>query len=79
MNRIYFNGLPIATVSSIMIGYSVGLTHTNSSVQPHERFFNIIGMTTLALFTGVSYPISFPILFMRYVYIHVNPYVSSFK
>lgn len=60
---MYTKLLPIMTIPSTFIGLITGM-HVNSKlhVTSLDMFFNWIGYTSIGIMTGISYPVSFPIL-----------------
>ena len=60
--------IPFTIVPSTFIGFTTGLyvsLNENSSV---DMFTNWIGYTSIGILTGISYPVSFPILAEYVIY-----------
>jgi hypothetical protein len=61
---LYITGLPVVTVFSTVIGINTGflVNDRQPDTAPGERYANIIGYTGIGFLTGVTYPLSFPLL-----------------
>lgn len=66
----FIKSLPFVTIPTTLTGFAIGLynNHEPDILYPHHQFFNIIGITSIGFFTGLIYPISFPLLGIRYLY-----------
>lgn len=64
--KIYQDGLKITLPLGTSTGLIVGLCKCYSDKEiinhSHKYFTNIIGYTTIGMVSGVTYPISFPII-----------------
>lgn len=58
---IYIDLLPIFAPTTTFLGFITGLSLTFKATS-FDRFANVIGYTTLGIITGITYPISFPLL-----------------
>ena len=61
MMRMYTELLPYMLIPSGVSGFVTGATITNRTT-PIEMFANWIGYTSIGIFTGITYPVSFPLL-----------------
>ena len=63
MNRMYTELLPIMLIPSTLSGFVTGI-HANSSkdLSSVRMFTNWIGYTSIGIMTGITYPVSFPLL-----------------
>ena len=61
---LYTNTMPILALYSTFMGINVGISTNNrtTDIKPFEMYSNLIGYTSLGIITGVTYPISYPIL-----------------
>ena len=62
--QLYLTGLPLFCTYSSVLGIHTGInlnTRKNENV-PFDYYANIIGYTGLGIITGITYPISFPLL-----------------
>ena len=66
----YFELLPVFLSSTAVIGFFSNLTTNDSNkyVSSMENFSKTIGYTSLVIITGVTYPISYPLLGGYYLY-----------
>lgn len=62
--RTYMTILPLPAIFSTFIGIDIGLTvnRYNSNENSINQYSNVIGYTSLGIFTGITYPISYPLL-----------------
>jgi hypothetical protein len=60
--NIYFELLLVYFPSSTFIGIITGLSSLRQIEHPMDKFINIIGYSTLGMVTGITYPISYPLL-----------------
>ena len=62
--KLYITGLPVVSFFSTFMGISTGFLANDRRFEstPFDRYANIIGYTSLGVFTGVTYPLSFPLL-----------------
>ena len=70
MFNIYTKFLPVMIIPSTFIGFLSGI-HLNTSKSNHSSFdifSNWIGYTSLGIMTGITYPVSFPMLAVYVVY-----------
>jgi hypothetical protein len=58
---IYFDFLPFFLVSTTAIGFVSGVISC-SNHKPNEFFSQMIGYTSIGIMTGLSFPISCPLL-----------------
>jgi hypothetical protein len=69
--HIYVDLLPVFLPASTFVGLISGLTARTDTYCPLDVFTNIIGYTSIGILTGLSYPISFPLI-SAYVLITKN-------
>jgi hypothetical protein len=62
MMKHYIELLPIMTLPSTCVGFITGMYSGIKSNAPIDMFSNWIGYTSIGIMTGVSYPVSFPML-----------------
>ena len=62
--KLYIELLEIIAPSTTVLGFTTGLFSIigNRHSKSIDSFADIIGYTTIGLITGVTYPISFPLL-----------------
>ena len=63
----YYKELPIIALPTTFVGFVTGMHTCIKSTTPLDMFSNWIGYTSMGIMTGISYPVSFPIL-AGYVY-----------
>jgi hypothetical protein len=59
--QLYFKALPLMTFYSTFMGITTGLELTYDK-KPIDRYASIIGFTSIGIVTGLTYPVSFPVL-----------------
>jgi hypothetical protein len=65
--------VPIIIIPTTVIGTSIGMTNSfKNQMSSVESFVSIIGFTGLGLITGITYPISFPLMTTYVIYRHSN-------
>ena len=62
MMKYYKELLPIIAVPTTFVGFTTGIHAGIESKTPLDMFSNWIGYMSIGIMTGVSYPVSFPIL-----------------
>ena len=68
MSGLYVKSLYIIVPFTASIGFSSGLVETiarkpnEDKLTSFDVFSNIIGFTTMGVVTGITYPITFPVL-----------------
>ena len=60
--EIYFAFLPITLTTSSLTGICLGIGYGREKKEPFESFSTMIGFTSIGMITGITYPISFPLL-----------------
>ena len=60
--HIYIELLPIFVPTTTFIGFIGGLVYQQPAVKPLDYFINTIGHTTIGIITGLTYPISYPLI-----------------
>lgn len=65
---MYLDLLPFFVVSTGAIGFFSGFI----SCRSHNFFTNIVGYTGVGLLTGISYPVSYPLLGFYVLYKNKN-------
>lgn len=68
--EIYFELLPVFFSSTTVIGIFSNLTinESNTYTSTMELFSKTIGYTSLVIVTGITYPVSYPLLGGYYLY-----------
>ena len=69
--RYYVTGLPFALVPSMFASGLCGLSELMESrdvIYPHHKIFNFMGVLSIGVAIGFTYPISAPLLAGRYLY-----------
>jgi hypothetical protein len=70
MQRMYTEILPLMLIPSGFVGFVTGM-HVNITthrITPINMFANWIGYTSIGILTGITYPVSFPLLAGYVVY-----------
>jgi hypothetical protein len=69
LTSTYIDLLPFAVIPTTILGFQIGYTYSrrwnnfeHTFFNPHRKFTCIIGFTSIGILTGITYPISFPIL-----------------
>ncbi len=64
MRHYYTQILPMMLLPSTFVGFITGMCETIKSreISPIDMFSNWIGYTSIGIMTGISYPVSFPML-----------------
>jgi len=62
MMKYYIELLPVMAVPSTLVGFVTGLQSGIKSNTSFDMFSNWIGYMSIGIMTGVSYPVSFPML-----------------
>jgi hypothetical protein len=61
--KYYIELLPMITLPTTFIGFTTGMySSIQSTNKPIDMFSNWIGYTSIGIMTGLSYPVSFPML-----------------
>jgi len=62
--ELYIKLLPIMTIYPTIVGIDTGLTinRRNTDDSSLDIYSNIIGHTCIGIITGITYPISYPLL-----------------
>jgi len=60
--NLYLAILPIPFTLSSMFGIIIGVNHGLDKKNHFDSFSGMIGFSSLGMITGITYPISFPIL-----------------
>jgi hypothetical protein len=69
--RYYVAGLPFALVPSMFASGLCGVSELMESrdiIYPHHKIFNFMGVLSIGVAIGFTYPISTPLLAGRYLY-----------
>lgn len=67
--ELYFAILPIPFMASSMYGILNGVNYGfDKNCNNFEAFSGMVGLTTIGMITGITYPISFPILTGVYLF-----------
>jgi hypothetical protein len=59
--NMYLDFLPFFMLSTTTIGFISGVISCNS-YKPNDFFCHMVGYSSVGVITGLSYPISFPLL-----------------
>ena len=68
LNRLtnnYFQLLPFAVIPTTVLGFQIGYSCSrrwNNFDNAYTKFTFIMGFTSIGLLTGITYPVSFPLL-----------------
>jgi hypothetical protein len=65
MNRykeLYYVLLPIPLITSSIFGIANGFGYGFDKKDKTEAFIGMVGYTSIGMITGITYPISFPLL-----------------
>jgi hypothetical protein len=62
MKQLYFELLPIFCIPTTALGMANGLIYGFEKKEPFESFSETVGYISIGMITGITYPISFPIL-----------------
>ena len=66
---MYTEILPVMLIPSSIVGFITGMqTNFKQNNMPIDMFANWIGYTSIGILTGITYPISFPLLAGYVVY-----------
>ena len=60
--KIYNDGLSVALPIGTVSGMCMGLYQSQNTLYTPKFFTNIIGYTTIGIVTGITYPVSFPVI-----------------
>ena len=70
--ELYARMLPYMTIYPVIVGTDIGLTV--NKIKPDEnsmdKYASLIGFTSLGIITGITYPISYPLLGTYVLYKH---------
>jgi hypothetical protein len=69
--RHYINGLPFALVPSLFSSSMCALSELMDSrdiIHPHHKVMNFTGVLSIGAAIGFTYPVSAPLLAIRYLY-----------
>lgn len=71
---LYYNSMPFIAMYSTIIGISTGCTENNRLREGNsiDIYSNYIGYTSIGIITGITYPISFPLLGGYVLYKNIN-------
>ena len=62
IKELYFGLLPIFFIPTTMFGMINGIRYGFYKKEPFESFTETVGHTSVGMITGITYPISFPLL-----------------
>jgi hypothetical protein len=61
--QLYFSLLPIPLTISSIFGIINGINYGfDNKCNSFDKFSGMVGLTSIGMITGITYPISFPIL-----------------
>jgi hypothetical protein len=62
--QLYATFLPVMTLYSTILGIDTGFTKNRKEPNGsfNDSYSNLIGYTSIGIVTGITYPISFPLL-----------------
>ena len=66
--EVYVELLPVFLPSSTLVGFMTGLTALSNKNKSVDLFTDLIGFTSLGIITGITYPVSFPLLSVYVLY-----------
>jgi len=68
--ELYTNLMPIMLIYPTVIGIDIAINANRSknNEKPIDMYSNMIGYTSIGLFTGITYPISYPLFGCYVVY-----------
>ena len=64
---IYIDLLPVFVLSTTTMGFFTGLIACKTH-NPNDVFTQIVGYTSIGILTGISFPVSFPVLGIYVLY-----------
>ena len=70
--EIYAGILPIFLIPTTITGIMTGITTSLNIKKPLPFFCNIVGFTGIGVITGITYPISVPLLSGYVIYQHIR-------
>ena len=61
---LYTNTMPILALYSTFMGINTGISTNNRipDIKSFDMYSNLIGYTSLGIITGITYPVSYPLL-----------------
>ena len=62
IKELYFGLLPIVFIPTSVFGMANGMAFGLDKKEPFSSFCTTIGYTSIGMITGITYPISFPLL-----------------
>jgi hypothetical protein len=73
---LYFDLFPIFVPTTLLVGFFSNLTNYNSNKQltQIESFSKTIGYTSIVVLTGITYPISYPLMGCYFLYKNKNDF-----
>jgi hypothetical protein len=60
MHRLYTSALPFAVIPCSYMGLFTGFT--SKTTNSMDMFCTMVGYTSIGIITGMTYPVSFPLL-----------------
>ena len=63
--RLYLSGLMVSLPCSTLFGFSAGVNDVVTSKSQSNglnKFIRVTGLTSVGVFTGITYPVTFPLL-----------------
>jgi len=70
--ELYYSFLPIFLPSTTTLGIIAGMTTIDYKAKPIELFLHPIGFTFFGIVTGLTYPVSYPMIGTYVLYKNFN-------
>lgn len=77
--ELYAGILPIFLIPTTMTGICTGINMSDNYKNPLHHYVNIIGFTGIGIITGITFPISFPLLSGYVIYQQIRYNVEKDK
>lgn len=77
--QLYAGILPIIFIPATMLGVFTGINTSDSTKTPIHNYVNIIGFSGIGMITGLTFPISVPLLSGYVMYQHIRYNVEKDK
>jgi hypothetical protein len=70
--NIYIDLLPVFVPITTLIGFTNGLCTLSESTTQLDKFSSTIGFASLGIITGITFPISYPLLGLYVIFKNKN-------